>query len=265
MGVATRLRGRARERRIAQLEHELVLADERISRIHAAETVEELRRATTLLRRPRRFPRAAIPAAAGAVVVAVAIAILLAVGHSPSHSPSRPGPVASPSQAAADDPQGTGTFWIENRNGVSITFPPGWRGVGQDERGLTYAVGRDERVQVRVEVTPDVHTDDPAVLANRARRIARRRPGYHEIRFDRETVNGEDAVRFDYLLREEGTKVRTESIFFIDRVGRGIGLFERVPASGYRLWRDVFQGIRSSLQITPETMDLPYPPPTTHG
>src|SRR5256885_1372729 len=170
MGVPARLRGRARERRIPQLEHELAVADERISRIHAAETVEELRRATTLPRRPRRFPHAAIPAAAGAVVVAAAIAISLAVGHSPSRTPSRPGPVPSPSQAAADDPQGTGTFWIENRNGVSITFPPGWRGVGQDERGLTYAVGRD-----------------------------------------------------------------------------------------------VCRGIRSSLQITPETMDLPYPPPTTHG
>jgi hypothetical protein len=262
VAVAKRLKARARERRIARLEHKLAVTDARISRIHAAESMEELRVAVAPPSRSWRVPRAALPAAAVAVLVAVAIAISLAVG---GHSPSRPGPVPTPGQAAADDPQGNGSFWIANKNGVSITFPPGWTGGGEDERGLTYAVGRDNRVQVRVEITPDVRTDDPAVLANRARRIARRRPGYHQIRFDRETVNGEDAVRFDYLLREEGTKMRTESIFFIDRVGRGIGLFERVPASGYRLWRDDFQGIRNSLQITPETMDLPYPPPTTHG
>jgi hypothetical protein len=60
--------------------------------------------------------------------------------------------------------------------GVSIMLPAGWADFGQDERGWSYAVIRDNRVQARVEVTPDVRTDDPAVLANRARRIAQRRP-----------------------------------------------------------------------------------------
>jgi hypothetical protein len=261
VGVATRLRARARERRIAQLEHELAVADARISRIRAAESMEELRHAAAPPPRSRRLPRAAIPAAAVAALVAAAIAIPLAVGH----SPSRPGPVPTPGQAAAADPGGAGSDWVANHNGVSIMFPAGWANLEEDERGWSYAVIRDNRVQVRVEVTPDVRTDDPAVLANRARRIARRRAGYHQIRFDRETVNGEDAVLFDYLLREGRTKLRTDSIFFIDRVGRGIGVFERVPAGGYRLWSDVFQRIRNSLTITPETMDLPIRPPATNG
>ena len=158
--------------------------------------------------------------------------------------------------------QSADDWTIANKNGVSIVLPAGWGQVEEDERGYTYAVTRDDRVRARVEITPDVRTDDPAVLANRARRIARRRAGYHEIRFRRETMNGEDAVRFDYLMREGGTTVRTESVFFIDRVGRGIGLLEQVPAAGYKLWSDVFQGLRNSLQITPETMDLPVVPPS---
>ena len=169
--------------------------------------------------------------------------------------------------AQADPVAGTGvTDWsLSNNNGVQIMLPAGWGNLEEDERGWSYAVIRENRVQARIEVTPNLRTDDPAVLANRARRIARRRAGYHQIRFDRETVNGEDAVRFDYLMREGGTKKRTESIFFIDSHGRGIGFFEQVPADGYRAWSDVFQRMRNSLTITPETMDLPVPPYSSSG
>jgi hypothetical protein len=257
VGVATRLRARARERRITQLEHELAVADVRVSRIDAAETIEELRLAATPPPRSRRLPRAAIPAAAGAVAVAAAIAISLAVGDSSSR---RTTAAPTPGQARAAAQQSAGDWTLANNNGVSIILPAGWANLEEDERGWSYAVIRDNRVRARIEVTPDVSTDDPAVLANRAGRIARRRAGYHEIRFHRETMNGEDAVRFDYLMREGGTKVRTESIFFIDSAGRGIGLFEQAPADRYDAWSDDFQRIRNSLQITPETMDLPAVP-----
>jgi hypothetical protein len=262
MGVATRLRSRSRERRIAQLEDELALADERISRIHAAETVGELRRATTLLPRPRRFPRVAIAAAAGAVVVAAAIAISLAAGH----SPSRPtGPAPTPAQAAGPEDSSVADSNLSDYNGVSILLPAGWANWEMDERGWSYVVTRDHRVQARIEVTPDVRTHDPAVLANRARRVARRRPGYHEIRFRRETMNGEDAVRFDYLMREDGTKLRFESVFFVDSYGRGIGFFERVPAVSYHAWSVVFQHMRNSLSINPASMNMPVGPAAPHG
>jgi hypothetical protein len=259
--VAT-LRARARERRIERLEHELAVADARISRIHAAETAEELRLATQPLRRSRRPPRPAIAAAAGAVVGAAVIAISLAAGHS-SSAPR--GGVVSP--AKADPTAGTGiTNWsLSDHNGVSIMLPAGWANLEEDERGWSYAVIRDNRVQARVEVTPNVHTDDPAVLANRARRIAGRREDYHQIRFDRETMNGEDTVRFDYLMREGGTKLHVESVFFIDQAGRGIGFFERVPAGGYDAWKDVFQRMRNSLSINPWSMDLPVRPPASNG
>jgi len=262
VGVAPRLRARGRERRIARLEHELAVADERIARIHAAEDIEELRLAATPEPRSRRLPRTAVTAAVAALVVAAAIAIALVFGHSPS---GPPGAAPTPAQAAAAAP-GANDWNVANHNGVSIILPAGWANLEQDERGLSYAVIRDNRIRTRVEVTPDVGTDDPAVLANRARRIARRREGYHEIRFDRETMNGEDAVRFDYVIRDEGTKLRTESVFFIDAYGRGIGLFEQVPANRYDAWSDVFQRLRNSLSITPETMDLPirpYSPQTT--
>ena len=144
-------------------------------------------------------------------------------------------------------------------------MPAGWAGSESDERGWSYAVIRDHRVQARIEVTPNVRTDDPAVLANRARRIARRRSGYHEIRFRRETMNGEDAVRFDYLLREDGMKLRFESVFFIDSYGRGIGFFEQVPAVSYRAWSDVFQQMRNSLSINPTSMNMPVGPVAPHG
>ena len=197
-----------------------------------------------------------------AVLGVAAIAIALAVGRSSSHSadvtltPAQAGVPSGPSVAGWSD---------SNNNGVQIMLPAGWANQEEDERGWSYAVIRDDRVRARIELTPDVRTDDPAVLANRARRIARRRAGYHEIRFDRETVYGEDAVRFDYLLREGGTRLRTESLFFVDQAGRGIGFFEQVPADGYDAWSDVFQRIRNSLQITTETMDLPVRPPATNG
>jgi hypothetical protein len=197
-------------------------------------------------------------------VIAAAIAMALA----PGHSSSRPaGAAPTPAQAAA--PEGSdvadSTPFLSDYNGVSILLPAGWAGWESDERGWSYAVIRDHRVQARIEVTPDVRTDDPAVLANRARRIARRRPGYHELRFRRETMNGEDAVRFDYLLREGGTKLRTESVFFIDSYGRGIGFFERVPAASYRAWRLDFQQMRNSLSINPASMNMPAGPLAQHG
>jgi hypothetical protein len=262
VGVATRLRGRRRERRIAQLEHELAAADARVSRIDAAETIEELRLATAPPPPSRRMPRAAVPAAAVAVVVSAAIAIPLLVGHSSS---GPPGAAPTPAQAAGAAAPGANDWEIDNNNGVAIMLPAGWRTLEEDERGWSYAVIRDDRIRARIEVTPGVHTDDPAVLANRARRIARRRAGYHGIRFDRETLNGEDAARFDYLLREGGTNLRTDSVFFIDSAGRGIGLFEQVPANRYDAWSEVFRGMRGSLEITPETMDLPIRPPFPNG
>jgi hypothetical protein len=262
VGVVTTLRARTRERRIARLERELAVTDARISRIHAAETHEELRLAATPPPRARRLPRAALLAAAAAVLVAAAIAIPLAVDHSSSG-----GAAATPTPAQAGAPAGQGiTDWfISNNNGVQIMLPTGWANLEEDERGWTLGVISDNRVRARIEVTPDVRTDDPAVLANRARRIAQRRGGYREIRFDRETVNGEDAVRFDYLMREGATRLRTESLFFIDSHGRGIGFFEQVPADGYGAWSDVFQRIRNTLTITPETMDLPVRPPVSNG
>jgi hypothetical protein len=262
VGVATRVRARARERRIARLEHELAVADARISRLHAAETAEELRLAAAPPPPSRRLPRAALPAAAVAILVAAAIAIPLAIGHSSSG-----GAAATPTPAQAGAPAGQGiTDWfISNNNGVQVMLPPGWANLEEDERGWTLGVIRDNRVRARIEVTPDVRTDDPAVLANRARRIARRRGGYREIRFDRETVNGEDAVRLDYLMREGATRLRTESLFFVDSHRRGIGFFEQVPADGYGAWRDVFHQIRNTLTITPETMDLPVQPVSPNG
>jgi hypothetical protein len=262
VGVVTRRRARARERRIAQLEHELAVEDARISNIHAAETAEDLHVAATLPRRPRRYPRAAIPAAAGTVVAAAAIAIALAAGHS---SPRRTTAVPTPVDARTAVHESADDWDIASKNGVSIILPAGWGSSEEDERGYSYAVIRDNRVRARIEISPDVRTDDPAVLANRARRIARRRAGYHQIHFDRETVNGEDAVRFDYLMREGGTELRTESVFFIDRFGRGIGFFEQVPASGYAAWKDVFQGMRNSLSIDPTSIDLPVGPVSTNG
>jgi hypothetical protein len=262
VGLATRLRARARERRIERLEHELAVEDARISSIYAAETAEELRLAARPPWRSRRLPRAAIPAAAGAVVVVTAIAIPLAVGHSSSGSQAA---VSTPAQA--DPTAGTGiTNWsLSDHNGVSLMLPAGWANLEEDERGWSYAVIRDNRVQARVEVTPNVRTDDPAKLANRARRIARRRADYRQIRFDRETMNGEDTVRFDYLMRDGGTKLHVESVFFIDQAGRGIGFFERVPADGYDAWKDVFQRMRNSLSINPLSMDLPVRPPASNG
>jgi hypothetical protein len=257
--VVTRLRGRSRERRIAQLEHELAEEDARISWLHAAETAEELRVAAALPRRSRRLPRAAIPAAAGAVVVAAALAISLATGHFSSGSrAAAPAPVPAAGSGITD-------WALSDNNGVSILLPPGWANIEEDERGWSYGVMRDNRVQARIEVTHNVRTDDPAVLANRARRIARRRPGYHESRFRRETMNGEDAVRFDYLTRDAGTNLRVESVFFIDSYGRGIGFVEQVPAVSYGAWKDAFQRMRNSLSILPESIDLPPQPVSPSG
>jgi hypothetical protein len=190
-------------------------------------------------------------------VAVAAIAILLAAGRPSSRS------VAAPTGPATGS--GIADHTLIDRNGVSIVLPLGWADWREDERGWSYVVMRDHRIRVRIEVTPNVRTDDPAVLANRARRIARRRPGYHQIRFLRETMNGEDTVRFDYLLRESGTKLRTESVFFVDLYGRGIGFFEQVPADGYPAWRHVFERMRGSLTIVPETMDLPVRPVAPSG
>jgi hypothetical protein len=77
-------------------------------------------------------------------------------------------------------------------------------------------------------------------------------------------MNGEDTVRFDYLMRDGGTKLHTESVFFIDQAGRGIGFLQKVPAGGYDAWKDVFQRMRNSLLIDPLSMDLPPPPPASN-
>jgi hypothetical protein len=79
-------------------------------------------------------------------------------------------------------------------------------------------------------------------------RALERQPGYELLAYQPTTLAGNDAVYWEFLVREDGRLLHKVDIFFIDAMRKGYGVLTQAPADQWGSWSRTFESIRESLQ-----------------
>lgn len=106
----------------------------------------------------------------------------------------------------------------------------------------------DEKVMLRVDVTPGL-VEDPAANARSLARALSRLPGYEELEFSRRDFGGYDAVWWEFLVEEDGVLVHKVDVFFTSDAGDQVAVLTQAPADVFDQWVDAFDAIRASLYV----------------
>ena len=134
----------------------------------------------------------------------------------------------------------------------AIDYPTEWRvETNEGSRGsyldTTIRSMRDPNKLLRVDVAPNAPYADPMKNAEPVESAVGREAGYREISFERTTFNGYDAVRWEFLVPEQGVLLHKVDVMFVDDDGDGVAVLTQAPASVYRFWTGQFSRIRGSL------------------
>jgi hypothetical protein len=135
----------------------------------------------------------------------------------------------------------------------SVAHPADWYFEAREVSKGTYLdttirSGTDpESLLMRIDVSPTVSSTDPEVLSRPVVEAVRRISGYQEVDYTRTSLNGYDALHWEWIAPEKGTVVRKEDVFLVAN-GRGVAILTEAPASDYESWRPVFDRIRASLE-----------------
>ena len=133
----------------------------------------------------------------------------------------------------------------------AIDYPAGWDvETAEVSKGgyldTTIRDPGDRSVLLRVDVIPN-ENQDPIVNAGRVRSAVSRQRGYRELEFSRMDLGGYAAVRWEFLVEEDGTRLHKVDVFLLNEAGDGIAVLTQAPEAKYYRWSEVFDGIRNSL------------------
>jgi hypothetical protein len=151
--------------------------------------------------------------------------------------------------APGNDPAVT-TF---NGDYFSIAYPSEWDvETAEVSKGgyldTTIRDPNDESIMLRVDVIPESHAD-PLVNARRVRSSLSRQPGYRELDFSATELKGSEAIRWEFLVQEEGVLMHKVDVFLATESGDEFAVLTQAPESEFARWADVFEAIRSSLSV----------------
>ena len=104
----------------------------------------------------------------------------------------------------------------------------------------------DRNKMIRVDVQPEAEYTDPLTNANVVRRALSSQPAYRELDFRRKSLNGYDAIRWEFLVSEEGVLLHKVDNMFVDDTGDGIAVLTQAPVPVYRYWETLFQDVNDS-------------------
>jgi hypothetical protein len=136
-----------------------------------------------------------------------------------------------------------------------IDYPSAWR-IEQAEEKVSY--GYDTTIRdptapsttyLRVDYTPNAKISSAWEGASPQRTAGSRRPGYREIAFEKTTLAGYDAVRWEFETLIGNTLVHKVDIFVLDGHGIGIAILTQAPASEYGSWEPTFKQMYSSFTL----------------
>jgi serine/threonine-protein kinase len=138
----------------------------------------------------------------------------------------------------------------------SVGYPAGWHvdtaeewknGVYMD---TTIRQPNDFNTYLRVDVTPDIGTQDPLVAARQVEGALRRSSSYRPLDFSRSVFNGYNAIRWEFTNTEGGVALRKVDTFFIDGAGNGIAILTQAPVSRFGQYKTLFDKVRASLSTS---------------
>jgi serine/threonine-protein kinase len=136
----------------------------------------------------------------------------------------------------------------------SIDYPSAWNVEAAEERKASYfdTTIRDPtdpkrliRVDSSPHASPDLEADARPVVS-----ALERAPGYQQLAYDRITFAGHPALRWEFLVREEGRLLHKVDIFLLDNAGNGFGILTEAPADQWSSWQPLFQRVLDSLALS---------------
>jgi hypothetical protein len=158
----------------------------------------------------------------------------------------------------------TGTY-------LSVDYPDTWSVEASEiSKGsyvdTTIRSSVDPNLMLRVDVTPaaSVKTD----LFSSARQVEHSlasQPGYRKLRYESTTVNGYDALAWEFLVAERGVLLHKQDTFIRDDSGNDVAVLTQAPAGVYPRWRYAFNRIRNSIVTAEPPAPTPPPPPPSEA
>jgi S1-C subfamily serine protease len=133
----------------------------------------------------------------------------------------------------------------------SIAYPAAWnvrnaetpKSWGTD---TTIVAPGDDTTLLRVDVTDDPPGESAMDQARPVIDALRSQPGYRELDLSSDVITGQDAVHWEFLVREKGQLLHKEDEVFTDDTGRGVAILTQAPAGTYSAVASDFAALRDS-------------------
>jgi hypothetical protein len=120
----------------------------------------------------------------------------------------------------------------------------------------------DPNLLVRIDVTPAASvTTDLSSSASQVEQSLVSQPGYRVLRNEPTSVNGYEALAWEFLVAEHGVLLHKQDTFIRDDSGDDVAILTQAPASQYPRWRYAFAHIRRSLVAAGPVTPPPSPAP----
>ncbi len=147
-------------------------------------------------------------------------------------------------------PADTGGADVYDGTDFSVAYPAGWR-IDSAEAPKSFGTDTtildpsDEARLLRVDISPSA-AGSAADQAAPVIASLRRDSSYTELDLSPVSLNGYDALHWEFTIDEDGREIHKEDVFFIDEYGRGVAILTQAPSSDYSTLRGVFAAIRES-------------------
>ena len=171
---------------------------------------------------------------------------------SPDYSYENEEPVAA-------DAATTATFDGEY---FSVEYPDTWRvEAAEVSKGsyidTTIRDASNPEVMLRIDVSPGSFST-PAAMASEVEAYLVDQPGYRRLRFEQTAFNGHDAFRWDFIVEEDGVRLRKSDIFLATAEGDGVAILIQASAREYGLRLAELTAARDSLALVAHDSDEGY-------
>jgi S1-C subfamily serine protease len=132
----------------------------------------------------------------------------------------------------------------------AIDYPASWKVKLAEKRrgrhvGTVIRATGHRSVLLQVDFLRN-ENQEPMVSAQRARASMSGQPSYRELEFSRAILVGDAAVRWEFLIEENGVAIHKVAVFGLTAAGDGVTILTQAPESEYYNWSRVFDGIRNS-------------------
>ncbi len=135
----------------------------------------------------------------------------------------------------------------------SIEYPVGWTIVSAEQQ---HSYGTDTTIQdpaeptalIRVDVSQHVFTTNLRSLAQGEINALSQQPGYQLIKLGPSTVDGFNALDWEFTVDQGGVLLQKEDVFFVDTdTNEGVAVLTQAPASEYASDAAAFALLRQTL------------------